>query len=271
MRIAISNIAWDAAEEPEVVELLRKSGIRGVEVAPGKIPKKSRLPTEKEAAAYRRFWNEKGIEIVAMQALLFGRDDLVLFGTAAKRAELRRYLKKIIKIGNILGAGILVFGSPKNRARNGLSLALADKIAVPFFRDLGVFAKQNGVKLCIEHNPAEYGTDYIRTAAEALRLVKKVNHPGFGLHLDAGGLILSKDSDKIIKLCRSEISHFHISQPFLEPVGGAYAKKHMEFARALKSIKYGGWASIEMRGGKDCDNIVHIEKALEFAKRIYAS
>lgn len=271
MRLSMSNIAWDAAEEQKVAVLLQRAGIRGVEVAPRKIPKKSRLPTAKEAAAYRRFWNGKGIEIVAMQALLFGRDDLVLFGAVAKRAELKRYLKRIIKIGSILGAGVLVFGSPKNRARNGLSLALADKIAVPFFRDLGGFAERNGTKLCIEHNPPEYGSDYIRTAAEAMSLVEKVNCPGFGLHLDGGGLILSKDSGKIIRLCKNRISHFHISLPFLEPVGGTYAKKHMEFARALKSIKYNGWASIEMRAGKDCDNIVHIEKALKFAKRIYAS
>ena len=45
----------------------------------------------------------------------------------------------------------------------------------------------------MEANPPEYGADFVTRAAEAIELVKAVNHPGFRLHLDTGCMTLAND------------------------------------------------------------------------------
>src|SRR5438552_1722928 len=95
------------------------------------------------------------------------------------------YLSKISWLGGQLGAGPLVFGSPKNRIRGDLTFDEALKIAVPFFRSAAGNAQKNGTILCLEPNPPEYGCDFVTNTREALSVVEQVAHPGFRLHLDS--------------------------------------------------------------------------------------
>lgn len=270
MKIAISNIAWKSEEEQGVVSLLRDMGIKGIEIAPGKIASDPLSLTENEIFKYREFWRRNGIEIIAMQALLFGKPELTIFDSEKIRAETLKYLKAIISIAGLIRAKILVFGAPKNRNRGKLSTEEADKIAIPFFRELGRFSTEKKVKLCLEPNPKEYGTDYIQTASEAIDMVKKVNNPGFGLHLDAGGLIMSGDSAKTIIGCKDYIAHFHISEPLLSPNYAEHKEIHGSFADALRLIKYQNWVSIEMRQtNSEAASIAAVKEALRFALEIY--
>lgn len=55
------------------------------------------------------------------------------------------HLRAVCRIGAGLGATRLVFGSPKNRDRSGLSDAQALEQAVSFFRRLGNTAQEHGV------------------------------------------------------------------------------------------------------------------------------
>lgn len=132
MKVAISNIAWPAAQEREVADLLQRLGVRGVEVAPSKIGPKPAEIDDDTIRRYRDFWASRGIEVVAMQALLFGRNDFAIFGAEALRAELLAYLARIVRLGGMLGARALVFGSPKNRRVEGLTRSQIDAIALPF-------------------------------------------------------------------------------------------------------------------------------------------
>ena len=74
-----------------------------------------------------------GIEIVGMQALLFKKNEMNIFGTKKSRSMMLEYLKRICHIGNILGAKRIVFGSPKNRDRTGLNDLETENIAIDFF------------------------------------------------------------------------------------------------------------------------------------------
>ena len=38
VKLAISQIAWNAAEEPRIAELMAAHGLTGVEVVPGRMP-----------------------------------------------------------------------------------------------------------------------------------------------------------------------------------------------------------------------------------------
>ncbi len=270
MRISISNIAWRADEERAVRELLAARGVDAVEVAPSKIgPKPAELQAE-ELRRYREFWSERGIEIVAMQALLFGRGDLALFGSDEQREELFDYLARIVRLGGALGARALVFGSPGNRKRGELSLEQAAELAAPFFRRIGDVAVESGTCLCIEPNPPEYGCDWIQRASQAREFVEQVAHPGFGLHLDAGALHMTgEDVDQIVASA-GRIRHFHASQPQLAPVGPGTSVPHERYAQSLRSSGGVRVVSIEMRQVEASEsNLAHVERALDYVQSVY--
>jgi sugar phosphate isomerase/epimerase len=270
MRLAISNIAWPAGADAAVAPLFRKYGVEGVELALTKIwPEPLDAPAD-EVRAYREGWEKQGIRIAALQALLFGKPHLTIFGSESARRQTLAYLSGMIERAGLLGARALVFGSPKNRRRQGLSLAEALALAVPFFRALGRVARQHGVYFCIEPNPPAYGCDFVTTVAEGIELVDAVNDEGFGLHLDTAGISLVGDPPAAsIEAAGQRCRHFHVSQPFLAEVcGGTIA--HDEFGQALRARGYADWASIEMSEPKETGAWpAAVERALAFVKKTY--
>jgi len=246
MRLSVSNIAWPAAADDDAAALLRAHGVRGVEIAPARVCERPWEAPAERVAAYRHAWEDRGLPIVALQALLFGRGELALFGSAADRAALEAHLAGIIALAAGLGATALVFGSPRNRRRGGLDPAAAEGIAVPFFRAIGRRAADHGVWLCLEANPPDYGCDFLTTTAEMVRFVAAVDTDGLGVHLDSGGMKLAgEDPATAIAAAGPRWRHVHASEPHLVPLGDG-GVDHAAFAHALAGSGYRGWVSVEM-------------------------
>lgn len=249
MRLAVSSIAWPPEADAEAADLLVAHGVSGVEIPPARVCEQPWDPPSGSVAACRRFWEDRGLPIVAMQALLFGRGELVLFGDAATRRRLAAHLAAIIDLAAGLGASRLVFGSPKNRIRGGLGLAQAEAIALPFFRDLGRRAADRGVWLVIEPNPPAYGCDFLVTSRQVIEFVDRVAEDGLGVHLDAGAMTLGGESPReIVAAAGPRWRHFHASEPGLAPVGSG-GVDHPALAAALRGVGYGGFVSVEMTQG----------------------
>ncbi len=269
VRLSISNLAWAPERDEEVAVLLRRLGVGGVELAPTKVWPRPVEASAREVRDYRRFWESRGIRIVALQALLFGRPDLLLFGSAEGRRDLADYLAGLVRLAAALGAGVLVFGSPKNRQAGSLPAADAERVAIDFFRRVGAVARGAGTAVCLEANPEAYGCDFITRAAQAGRLVEAVGEPGFGLHLDAGGMALcGEPPGPVLRRFGHLTRHFHVSEPHLTVVGEGGAD-HAAFANALRSVPYAGWVSIEMKQPDDADVLGRLEEALHFTRRAY--
>jgi len=266
MKLAISNIAWSPAEESRVADLLVKSGFRGVEIAPTKVWDAPLEVTEAQAREYRRFWNERGIDVVAMQALLFGRPELTLFETPEARSATLEYLRGLMRLGAWLGAKVLVFGAPRNRRVGEAGPAAADRIAVDFFRAAGDHALEYGVVLAIEPNPEQYDCDFVTTSRQGLDLVRKVRSGGFGLHLDAAAMTLAGEPlpDAVLD-CAGSIAHFHASEPSLAAVREESVVEHGSLASALRRIGYSNWVSIEMRADPESS----LSKVLTYVAETY--
>ena len=256
MKLAASNIAWPPTHNDEAAAILVEEGATGVEIAPTKLWREPGNATHAEALDERRAWEARGVPVVAMQALLFGKADLVLFESETARRAMVEYLKRIIQLAGWLGCGVMVFGSPKNRLRGNLTPDECAALAVPTFRELGAAAADAGTCFCIEANPPQYGCDYIATAAEAVELVRAVGHPGFGLHLDAGGMRLHGEPAGW-----DVAKHFHISEPNLAAVGSAW---HADYAPHVPDC----WRSIEMRESPG-DWVTPLRDAVRFARRTY--
>lgn len=271
MRLAISNIAWPAGADHEAAPLLHAHGVEGVELALTKIwPEPLEAPAA-EVRAYRESWEKRGVSIAALQALLFGKPHLTVFGPDSMRRQTLEYLAGIIERAAWLGARALVFGSPKNRQRGEHSSREAWTIAVPFFRELGRIASRHGVYFCVEPNPGDYGCDFVTTVAEGIELVDAVGEEGFGLHLDTGGMALTGEPPAAsIAAAAERCRHFHVSEPFLAEVGRGQTP-HGESAEALRARKYQGWVSIEMGEAKEPGAWrAAMERALGFVRRTYA-
>lgn len=288
LRLAVSNIAWDPSEDDEIAAVLRREGASGVEIAPTKWRDKPLDATAAEIARYRQTWEDRGLRIVSLQALLFGRPDLELFG--ATRIELRDYLLRVIELGAGLGAHALVFGSPKNRLRGSLSPSDAMASATDFFREIGEFAAEHGVTIAIEANPPAYGCDFIMRTGESVELCRAIDSIGIGVNADLGGMTMSGDEPRpVIESARGCIAHFHASEPNLAELSAT--SNHAAAAAALVAIGYKGWVSVEMRSreaerGKleagnaeeslgtekaRSANVQAVERAVRFAKTAYGA
>lgn len=248
MKLAVSNIAWPADQDAAVAGVLRDRGVAGIEVAPTKVWPRPLEATDAEIDAYRRFWNDRGIAIVAAQSLLFGRPDLTLFYSTETRRQTLDYLTGIIELCARLGAGALVFGSPKNRRIGSKSRPAVWAEAVSFFRRLADAAEAAGTAIVLEANPPEYGADFITRAADAIELVCAVNRPGLRLHLDTGCMTLANDPiPETFDAGFPWLRHFHVSEPNLDPPGTSGRVDHAMFAAELAHSGYAGWLSLEMR------------------------
>ncbi|MFW5437711.1 sugar phosphate isomerase/epimerase family protein [Paenibacillus apiarius] len=269
MNLSISNIAWDPSEDSDILRVLNDYKVRGIEIAPTKVWNKPVDCSLQQANQYKQYWLEKNIGIVAMQSLLFGQNNLHLFREEQSRQEMKNYLFRIIELAGKLGAKALVFGSPKNRVAGDLNKVEQFNIAVPFFNELGEFSAKNNVQLCIEPNPVQYGCDFIMNSSEGLELVREVGSKGFRLHLDAAGMFLAEENISIaLEKCFPYLTHFHISEPYLELIGSSQVQHHL-ISGKLKSLGYNKWISIEMKNNLKLSNVESVKSALQFVSETY--
>jgi len=271
MRLAISNIAWDVSEDEEIAKLLQRFNIDAIDIAPSKYFPDPRITSDEDLARVRQWWITRGIEITGMQSLLFGTLGLNIFGTLEIREALLIHLGAIIRIGAGLGATRLVFGSPKNRDRTGLSDQDVEIISVDFFRRLGELALTYGLIICLEPNPPCYGANFMTTTTETAEVVRKVAHPAIQMQFDTGVITINKENPTFILESHSSIiGHVHASEPEIAPLGDK-GTDHAKIAANLKRLLPDNIVTIEMLATKYESHIISIERALEVAVKYYRS
>jgi len=244
MQLSISNIAWERDEEPQIAELLGRLGVTAVDVAPGKYFPDVAAASDADIRKVRSWWNERGISIYGMQSLLFGTKGLNVFGEVDSQERLLQHLDHVCRIAEGLGAKRLVFGSPKNRDRSGLSDREAEDVALQFFSRLGDIAQSHGIVITLEPNPVCYGTNWVTTTKEAYAFVKELGNPGIAMQLDTGTVITNSEDTAEFSEVKDTVGHVHLSEPGLLPLSLAPAEHNMVF-RAAAAIAP-GTVTIEM-------------------------
>jgi sugar phosphate isomerase/epimerase len=269
MRLAISNIAWDVSEDLAVAKHLNKFDIDAIDIAPGKYFPDPTDAKDADIESVRRWWAEHGIEITGMQALLFGTTGLNVFGDSQSQAAMLAHLTAVCRIGAGLGATRLVFGSPKNRDRAGLSDADALERAVEFFRRLGDAAQEQGVIVCLEPNPPQYGANFMTTSSETAKVVEAIGHSAIRMQFDSGALTISEESpEDVLARSASLIGHVHASEPDLMPLGDGRTDHHKMHA-ALSQYLANHVVSVEMVATKGEPHLLSIDRALVCAVDAY--
>lgn len=266
MKLAFSNIAWPTVDEQEILAIFRQAGISGIEVAPTRLWPDWNGASNEAAAAYTQTLAAQHFSIPALQAILFAKPELKLFGTDAQRQQLSDHLQSVADLARAFGAGHLVFGAPKNRQLGDLSPQKAFDIAREFFRHLAPQYERRGVCLCLEANPPQYACTFVTESGTAARLVRAVASPGFGLHLDTACLFLARENfETAIRGNIDILRHFHVSEPFLNSFA-APKIDHAQVAAILRGARYRAWISLEMR---EPEQPAAIRQAAEFLARTY--
>ena len=269
MRLAISNIAWDIAEDAAIAALLQRYQVDAIDIAPGKYFPQPAKATASEMGRVKDWWAERGIEITGMQALLFGTLGLNVFGAPESQDALLQHLDAVCRIGAGLNARRVVFGSPKNRDRSGLSDAETMAMAVSFFRRLGEIAASHGVMICLEPNPTCYGANFMTTSLETSQVVTLIAHPAIRMQFDTGALTINgEDPVTVLQGCAGLIGHIHASEPNLLPLGDGDTN-HLKMVEALTLYLPNQLVTIEMVATQNEPHLMSIERALVVAVEHY--
>jgi sugar phosphate isomerase/epimerase len=269
MRISISNIAWHQGQDAEIASLLNEFSIDAIDVAHSKYFADPKVASKSEVIKVRNWWDKKGIEIVGMQALMFGTSGLNLFGSRLIRTKMLNHLHEICRIANQLGARFLVFGSPKCRDLAECNKNDAVTYAKEFFEKLGDIALKNSVTICLEPNPKIYGANFLTATEETFDFVDSLSHEGIKLQFDTGTLITNNEDPKLIlDKCKEHVSHIHISEPNLVEVGSLNSD-HESISKAIKQTIGEKTCTIEMVASQCKDPINSVKNALRFTSEHY--
>ncbi len=271
MRIAVSGIAWDTAEDVAVAQLLARLNVDAIDIAPGKYFPDPRQAPEDAISDLRRWWSARGIEITGMQALLFGTTGLGMFGASQARVAMLERLFAICRIGGLLGATRLVFGSPAQRDRGTLDDIRLEQSAIEFFRRLGDHAALHGVVVCLEPCPPRYGGNFMTNSAETARIVECVGHPSIRMQIDTGAMSINAE-DPFVMLARFAhlAGHVHASEPGLVTLGDG-AVDHAAAGAALARYLPQHLVAVEMNASRSQPHLDAIERAVRLAQRHYAA
>lgn len=269
MRLAISNIAWDTNEDFAVAKLLDRFAIDAIDVAPGKYFSDFVNTNDEEITKVARWWADHGIEIIGMQSLMFGKAELNVFGDTYIQEAMLKHLRAVCQIGAGLGARRLVFGAPKSRDRSGLNDAQTLDQAVAFFRRLGDTAKENGVIVCLEPNPTQYGANFMTTSEETAQVVEATEHVSIQMQFDTGALTINEESPKfVLESWGKLIGHVHASEPDLVSLGDGKTN-HRLMCQMLEQYIPDHVVSIEMVATKHEPHLQSVERALACAVACY--
>jgi len=184
---------------------------------------------------------------------------------------LLQHLGAVCRIGAILGAPRIVFGSPKNRDRSGLSDAETMEMATAFFRRLGDLAAAQGVMICLEPNPTCYGANFMTTSLDTAQVVSHIAHPAIRMQFDTGALTINgEDPSSVLQMSAGLIGHVHASEPNLLPLGDGNSD-HVAMHLALSRHLPHHLVTIEMVATQQEPHLESIERALGVAIAHYRS
>ena len=91
-----------------VADFLIKHEIDAIDIAPGKYFPDPLNVSDSAIYEVKTFWFEKGIEITGMQSLLFGMENLNIFGPSNMQLKILNHMECLFTIARKLGATRLV-------------------------------------------------------------------------------------------------------------------------------------------------------------------
>ncbi len=239
VRFGINTLLWSASDA-DGAAWVRKAAALGFEV----IELAVFDPAAVDRAAVKEALGETGLEATLCAIMTQERD---LIADAPEPREIaKRYIRDTVLLGEELGAH--VFGGPHYAPVGKLvgrgRTPQERERAVEGLRDVGAFAHDHGLCLCLE--PLNrFETYFLNIAADAIALVDEIDSPGVRVMLDTFHMnIEEKDPAEAIRACGDRLRHFHACGNG-RGTPGQDSIPWDGIIQALKDIGYGNAAVIE--------------------------
>ncbi|GIW82127.1 MAG: tagatose 3-epimerase [Gemmatales bacterium] len=246
-KFAICNETFGKWEFEKAFAFAAKEGYKGIEIAPFTVADYVTDVPAKKRAGIRRLAEKEGLEIVGLHWLLARTKGLHLTSPdKAVRQATARYLAELARFNADLGGKLLVFGSPKQRnLPKDVTREKGLQYAAEVVREVLPVLEKTDVTLAFEPLSPRT-TNFLRTAKEAVELIKIVDAPRCRLILDCLAMSSEKTPiPELIRTYRHYLVHFHANDPNSRGPGMG----ELDFVpifRALRDIRYQGWISVEV-------------------------
>ncbi len=247
MRYAICNETFEGWEHARICDFVAGLGYTGLEIAPFTLAPLITDVTDARRRELRSQAESAGVQILGLHWLLAKTTGFHLNGPdATVRTRTAGYLIELARAAADLGGDILVLGSPAQRKiPDGYSYAQAEDFAVQCLSGVLSVLEETGVKLCLEPLTAKE-TDFMTTAADAVRIIDRLGHPNVKLHLDVKAMSAeSEPRPAVIAANAAHTYHFHANDENLRGPGFG-AVDFRPILQALRDTDYPGWVSVEV-------------------------
>ena len=247
MKFAICNETYQGWSLDDTCRQVADTGYEGLEIAPFTLNEDPRDISEKDAEKAGQLVREHGLEVVGLHWLFvkpswlhLTTDDPLL------RKDTLAFGQHLARICSAMEGAVMVWGSPKQRdLQEDWEYEDASARAAEILHGVAEVAHKGGVTIAMEPlGRAE--TNYLNTAEETVRLIRKVDHPAFRLHLDVKAMSdEEKEIPTIIRESQADLAHFHANDPNLRGPGFGEVE-FAPIAETLHEVGYDGFVSVEV-------------------------
>lgn len=270
MQFAICNEIFKGWKLEESMAYAAKAGYDAIEIAPFTIANYVTDISATERKQIREAAARANLAISGIHWVLVQAQGMYLnHPDKAVRARTVKYCCDLVDFCADIGGHIMVVGSPKQRnVMDGISQEQAWEWATETFGASVRHALARGLTICLEPlSPAE--TNFINTAAEAIRFVKQFHSPSFKIILDVKAMSSeAKPIPQIIQESWPHFAYFHANDKnFKGPGFGEIDFKPI--AAALKGVGYGGYVSVEVFNFDEGPEAI-ATRSLEYLKSVFA-
>jgi sugar phosphate isomerase/epimerase len=173
--------------------------------------------------------------------------ELKVVGPEVKEDLILAYTEEVFKRCQSANVKVIVWGSSvSRRVPDGFDRAKAREQFISIAKKIAAQAKQYNTTLMLESlNTTE--ANFIVTVAEALDIVKRVNHPNLRLCVDIYHMLKNDEGPKIILKTKKYIAHCEIAEKEARTPPGTKGDDFKPYLRALKKINYTGNIALECR------------------------
>lgn len=269
MKFAICNEIFQGWTLPDTFAFAAKTGYDAVEIAPFTIARDVTTISTGQRKEIRELAAAKKIAISGIHWVLVQTEGLHLTHPDADvRERTGRYFSALVDFCADLGGEFIVVGSPKQRnLEEGVTVEQGTEWAAEVFRDAVKKAEDRQVTICFEPlAPSE--TNFINTAADAIRFIQRVPSPRFKIILDVKAMSSEElPIPEIIRASWPHFAYFHANDKNLKGPGFG----EVDFApigAALKEVGYAGYASVEVFKFEEGAELI-ATKSLETLKRTF--
>jgi sugar phosphate isomerase/epimerase len=270
MKFGICNEIFEGWKIDDAMAFAKKAGYDGIEIAPFTLAKSVTEIPAAERERIRQAAAGLGLEISGIHWVLVQAEGMYLnHPDSAVRTRTAGYFCDLVDFCADLAGRIIVVGSPKQRnLMEGVAYEQAWQWAAETFRDSVRRAEDKGVTICFEPlAPAE--TNFINTAAEAIRFTRQFNSPAMKVILDVKAMCSeSKSIPQIIHESRGEFAYFHANDRNLKGPGFGDVDFH-PIAAALREVGYDGYASVEVFKFEEGPEAI-ATRSIDYLKRVFA-